>query len=64
MIFTTHHNRDSIVHHNAVPFILFENSILLLYACDITLKSILYKIISDMQVNLPPDYKVMQSTFL
>jgi hypothetical protein len=56
-------NHGSIVHHNAVHFIFLENSILLLYAGDSHLKSILYKIINDMQVNLPPDCKVMQSTF-
>jgi hypothetical protein len=64
MIFIMHHNHDSIVHHNVVHFIFLENSILLLYAGDITLKSIWYKIINYMQVNLPPDCKVMQSAFL
>jgi hypothetical protein len=44
--------------------IYYENSILLLYAHDITLKCILYKISKDMQVNLPSDCKVMQSIFL
>jgi hypothetical protein len=45
-----HSNHGSIVHHNVVHLIFLENSILLLYAGDSNLKSILYKIVNDIQV--------------